>query len=174
MNKTILKQRTPENTYFDDLLIDIDESNTFITGNDRYKSFGNNEFIKIANNDYYDDELGYDYDSFELLENITGKKWDRYCITGYSQSDWNYVYYVVDEISLDTIKDIANYYFGKLTMYDVYESDNNDPDDVVYIPDDVAWRGKKAICDYIGCDPENTTILETDGYIKQYKYKEVK
>ena len=41
------------------------------------------------------------------------------------------------------------------------------------LPDDIVWKGKKSICDYLGLSVDNTTIYEDDGYEKVYKYKEI-
>ena len=42
------------------------------------------------------------------------------------------------------------------------------------VPDDIVWKGKKSICDYLELSVDNTKIYEDDGYKKVYKYKENK
>ena len=41
------------------------------------------------------------------------------------------------------------------------------------VPDDIVWKGKKSICDYLGLSVDSTTIYVDDGYKKVYKYKEI-
>ena len=41
------------------------------------------------------------------------------------------------------------------------------------VPDDIVWKGKKSICDYLGLNVDSTTIYKDDGYKKVYKYKEI-
>lgn len=151
---------------------EVNYFNLVITGNRDYRSFGDSDLIKIINNDYYDDETAYDYDVFEELKKITGKEWSYSYIRGYCQGDWNIVYYQLDTENIDkVIKFIETFYFGKYSEFVIGEDEDQYTD---FVPHDVVWNGKKAICEHLGLDPENTIILEDDGFIKEYKYKEIK
>jgi hypothetical protein len=61
---------------------------------------------------------------------------------------------------------------GKVTEFTVDEGDGDTYHD--FVPDDIVWKGKKSICEYLGLNVETTTIYEDDGYEKVYKYKEIK
>ena len=109
----------------------------------------------------------------EELKKITGKVWEETTLRGYSQGDWQTLYYVVDEVTKEEIETIENFYMSKVTEFVIDES--GDGEDVYhdFIPDDVVWGGKKSICDYFGFKVEDTTVYEDDGYMKVYKYKEI-
>ena len=62
---------------------------------------------------------------------------------------------------------------GKITEFRVTEDDDPDSCYVVYVPDDIVWKGKDAICSYLDLQPETTKILKDDGYEKVYKYVEI-
>ena len=73
-----------------------------------------------------------------------------------------------DEVTKEEIEEIENFYMGKVTEFQVEDEGYHE-----FVPDDVVWSGKKAICDYLGLKEEETTIYEDDGYEKVYKYKEI-
>ena len=171
-NNIILRQVPADEIYYNfEDIVEINE-NWFITGNSDFVNTGDKLLIDIINNNYYDDDLGYDYDSFEMLEKLTGKKWTKKCIRGYCQSDWNYIYYAPDYISQEEITEIENFYFGLVSEY-YFEDEQNDEYYTCYIPHDIEWKGKKAICDYLGLVFEQVKVLITDGFKKVYNYKEV-
>ena len=58
-------------------------------------------------------------DIFEELEKYTGKKWKKTTIRGYSQGDWQDIYYVEDELSKEYIEEIENFYMGKVAEFRV-------------------------------------------------------
>ena len=172
--KTILRKVPDEDMYyrFEDE-VEIDTEKIIIYGNHDFREFGDSILMSIVKGDYYDDELGYEYDIFEELEKYTGKKWKQTTIKGYSQGDWQDVYYVEDEVSKEYIEEIENFYMGKITEFRVIEDDDPDSYYIVYVPDDVVWKGKEAICMYLDLQPETTIILKDDRYEKVYKYTEI-
>ena len=172
--KTILRKVPDEDTYyrFEDE-VEIDTERIIIYGNHDFREFGDSVLLSIVSGNYYDDELGYEYDIFEELEKYTGKKWKQTTIKGYSQGDWQDVYYVEDEVSKEYIEEIENFYMGKITEFRVIEDDDPDSYYIVYVPDDVVWKGKEAICMYLDLQPETTIILKDDRYEKVYKYTEI-
>ena len=176
MNETILRKVPDERVYFDiedfDSYVDFDRTRFIICGNDDFLDMGDSTLLSIVKGSYYDDELGYDYDTFEMLKKVTGKDWIETTIRGYSQGDWQTLYYIIDDSTIEELETIENFYMGKITEFVVEE----DRDDCVYhdfVPDDIVWKGKKSICEYLGLDIETTTVYEDDGYEKVYKYKEI-
>ena len=158
------------NYYFEDYM-DVDKSKVIICGNRHFRKIGDSELLSIVEGKYYDPETEYDYETLEELKKVTGKVWDTHTMRGYCQGDWNYLYYVVDEVDKDDIELIENFYMGKVTEFEVEEDGDCYHD---YVPDDIVWEGKKSICDYFGIKEEDTLIYEDDGYEKVYRYKEIK
>ena len=173
-NKTILKAVPDEDMYidFNDFVSEHDLSNIIIHGNRDFTSYGEDTLISVVSGDYYDDDLGYDYEPLEELNKLTGKTWIKTWISGYSQSDWNDLYFVKGEVSEDFLKSIEDFYMAKVTEFKMFENEDDDDYYTVYVPDDIVWKGKSAICDYLKLDKNNTTVLLTDGYEKVIKYKE--
>ena len=172
MNETILRKVPDENSYYEfEDLMELDKKRFIIYGNDDFREMGDKELISIVKGEYYDDELGYDYDPFEVLKKVTGKDWEETTLRGYSQGDWQTLYYVKDEVTDNEIETIENFYMGKVTEFTVDEGDGDIYHD--FVPDDIVWKGKKSICEYLGLEVENTTVYVDDGYERVYKYKEV-
>lgn len=159
MSKTILRKVADENTYIDFDEIGIDLDNVIICGNIRFREYGKETLLDIVKGNYYDDEYGYDYDTFEQLEKVTGKEWKITTIKGYSQSDWQKVYYTKN-ISQEEINEIENFYMGKVSEFKAYEEDDEESVYCVYVPDEIVWKGKKAICKYLGLLEKETIIYE--------------
>ena len=171
MKRFIVKKIPDEKVYYNfDDCVEIDTERIIIYGNHNFREFSDSILLSIVKGDYYDDELGYEYDIFEELEKYTGKKWKQTTIKGYSQGDSQDVYYVEGEVSKEYIKEIEDFYMGKVTGFTVSE-DNGDYDE--FVPNDIVWEGKEAICRYLGLPLESTTIYEDVGYEKVYKYKEI-
>lgn len=174
MSQIILRKVPDENVYYDfeDYIELYDKERFIICGNNNFRSIGDKKLLSIVEGNYYDEDTEYDYETLEELKKVTGKVWEETTLRGYSQSDWQTLYYVVGEVTDDEIEEIENFYMGKVAEFIVEE----DGDDCVYhdfIPDDIVWKGKKAICDYFGLKEEETTVYEDDGYTKVYKYKEI-
>lgn len=175
-----LKQVREENVWYDfDSEVDFSqyEDKMVIAGNGDFKEFGDDDLIKITENDYYDDDetlienedgscyediIGYNYETAEELAKVSGKKnWVEGTFSGYSQSDWQTIWYVEDEVSQDELEYMEAFYMGKISEF-------RDEDSVCYyVPDDVVWKGKKAICDYLGLKVDETEIYdEQDNLIE--------
>jgi hypothetical protein len=173
MNEIILKKVPDEDVYYEfEDYIELDKKRFIICGNSDFRNIGDEKLISIVEGNYYDDEVGYDYETLEQLKKVTGKDWTETTIRGYSQSDWQTLYYIIDDSTIEEIETIENFYMGKVSEFVVDEGD-----DCVYhdfVPDDIVWKGKKSICEYLGLEVDNTTIYEDDGYEKVYKYKEIK
>lgn len=167
MSKITITQIPDEdvNYRFDDW-VDFDglyKDKMVITGNRDFSDLGDKALVKIIKGDYYDDDdtevvaddgtvseetIGYDYETVAELEKVSGKKgWNKTTIRGYSQGDWNEVWYVESEVTDKEIKYIEDFYMGKISEFHV-EDDGDDYYD--YVPHDVVWKGKQEICDYLG------------------------
>ena len=172
MNDTILRKVPDENSYYEfEDLMELDKTRFIICGNDDFRDMGDSTLLSIVKGGYYDNELGYDYDPFEVLKKVTGKDWEETTLRGYSQGDWQTLYYVKDEVTDNEIETIENFYMGKVTEFTVDEGDGDIYHD--FVPDDIVWKGKKSICEYLGLEVENTTVYVDDGYEKVYRYKEL-
>ena len=173
-----LRQVNPENVWYrfeDEVDFSQYEDKMVIAGNRDFKEYGDSDLIKIVKGDYYDDDetlienedgscyedvIGYDYETAEELAKVSGKKnWVEGTFNGYSQSDWQTVWYVKDEVSQDELEYIEAFYMGKV-------DELHDEEGVCYyVPDDITWGGKKAICDYLGLNADETTIYDYQGGI---------
>lgn len=165
------------------------EKKILVCGNRDFREYGDETLLKVVKGDYYDDDIdpatdesiGYDYEVLEELKKLTGKDWDEYEFKGYSQGDWQKVYYIKDEVSMQRLQLLDAYYMGKYSEYRVFENFEGDPqkaedsedDYILYIIHDVEWKGKEAICKDLGFSPDDTIILQDDGYCRVYKYKEL-
>ena len=171
MSQTILRKVPDEDVYYNfEDFIELDKKRFIICGNDDFRSLGDKKLISIVEGTYYDDEVGYDYETLEELKKVTGKVWEETTLRGYSQSDYQTLYYVDEEVDKEEIEMIENFYMGKVSEFEVEEDGDTYH---TFVPDDVVWKGKKSICDYLGLSVENSKIYEDDGYKKVYKYKEI-
>lgn len=170
---TILKKIPDEQTYYEfEDCIELDTERFIICGNSHFIRIGDSKLLDIVDGNYYDEDTEYNYETLEQLKKVTGKVWEEATLRGYSQGDWQTLYYVVDEVTEEEIKNIENFYMGKVTEFEIDENGDGDTYHD-FIPDEVVWGGKKSICDYFGFKVEDTTVYEDDGYMKVYKYKEI-
>lgn len=169
MKRFTVKRVPDEHVYYNfEDQVELDYEKVCICGNRDFISYGDKNIIDIINGDYYDDETGYEYETLEQLKKFTGKNWKVRTMKGYSQGDWNELYYVegTDEYYLE---EIENFYMGKVDEFVISEDD----DYYVFVPHDVVWDGKDSICRYLDLQPEDTVIYVDDGYEKVYNYKEI-
>ena len=175
MSKIVLRKVPDEDVYFDsedfDHYVDFDKERFIICGNSHFRNIGDEKLISIVEGTYYDDEVGYDYETLEMLKKVTGKDWTETTLRGYSQGDWNTLYYVVDDSTIEELETIENFYMGKVSEFKVDEGDGYEYRE--FVPDDIVWKGKKSICEYLGLEENDTVIYEDDGYEKVYRYKEI-
>lgn len=136
--------------YFDDeYLFSNDGDGLVITGNRHFKNYGDKTLID-AINDTYDEK-----EALDALKEITGVEYDKDEMHGYSQGDWQNIYYPVgtDQKILD---EVENMYMGK---YDVFTSENGE---FVRVPHDISWNGADAIKEYIsdefGYSPDSIVL----------------
>ena len=165
MSQTILRKVPDEDVYYNfEDYIEVDKKRFIICGNDDFRSVGDKKLISIVEGTYYDDEVGYDYETLEELKKVTSKVWEETTLRGYSQSDYQTLYYVDEEVDKEEIEMIENFYMGKVSEFEVEEDGDTYH---TFVPDDVVWEGKKSICDYLGLNVDSTTIYKDDG-IKRF------
>lgn len=102
------------------------------------------------------------------LEKVTGKEYASRDINGYSQSDWNVLYYPVGEFSEEQLNEIEDAYFGK---YDIYRHRG---DAEVWVPVFHSDNRpvKKIISDYTGYPESDIVVRKISGYTKTPNYVE--
>ena len=94
-------------------------------------------------------------DEFERLLKLNGWKIIKHCTKQFTRPE------------------IEDFYMGKITEFHATEDDDQDFCYTAYVPDDIVFEGKDAICRYLDLQPETTMILKDDGYEKVYKYVEI-
>lgn len=174
--KTIIKKVPDENVYYDwtdQVDLTEEKGDIVILGGRRYVVFGESTPISIANGDYYDDDFGYDYEIVEELNKICGGDWEETTFHGYGQGDWCQCFYNKNKVSEGLLEELEVYVMGKVDEFTIQETEDEDDAYNAFVPHEVCWKGKKAICEYLGFDPEDATVLEDDGYVKVYNYKEI-
>lgn len=144
----------------------LDETKMLIYGNDRMNEYGDSTLLSILKGDYYDDELGYDYDALEMLNKRTGYEWDYIEIHGCCQGQWSRLYYADEMPSDELIAEIEAFYFN---MVDGFKDEDGC---VYYVPLEYCWKGKSGICDYLGFDIDDTLIFDPIKRI-MYEYVEM-
>lgn len=170
--KVVFEQTPPEEVYLD--YFDFDEELSFvggcICGNRDLKSFGNEDLISIAMNNYEDDELGYDYEPLEMLKKKTGNEYVKVELCGYCQRDWNYLYLPKESATDEYIDYIESFYFGKVDEY--YNEDYF----TIPILHSLSWKGpdkiKQVISEETGLSVDEIAIKEFKGYKKVAQYEE--
>lgn len=117
----------------------------------------------------------------KVLSIITGKKWDTRIINGCCQSDWNYIFYPVDEWTKEDIEIFETEYFNTGTEWIVddgeFDPENDIPSNIsgcsVYC---TSWNDegiRKEIADAKGIDPANVVLYVFEGWSRTAQYKEV-
>lgn len=168
--KYILAQVEDENVIYDFnkevCFEDKYKNNVVICGNRRFKSYGRNDLINIINENYKDE------DKINKLNELTHKKWNMTFLTGYNQGDWQYIYYVEDEVNKEEIEYLEAFYMDKVSEY-LVETDGDCYH--TFVPHTITWKNnKKDICDYIGIDYNETQLLKYVGFHKVSDYEEIK
>ena len=92
----------------------------------------------------------------DIIKNLNQRKdkpgqWLQWMNLGYNEET---VWYVKDEVSQDELEYMEAFYMGKVSEF--IDEDMCS----YYMPDDVVWKGKKAICDYLGFKVDETEIYD--------------
>lgn len=133
---------------------------------------GNRDYSYIIYSKEHKDEIkdllysGYSSDEIvQELNKITGKTYVADQISGYSQSDWNNIYYPTGEFSNDSIREIEDAYFGKYTAYD-------DGNELVVVFDSDRRPVKEIISDQTGIPVNQIKIRKFTGYTRTPNYED--
>jgi len=141
-------------------------------GNPNFVEQGNATAIAIIKGDYYDEESGYCYETFDELEKVTGKKWEKHTIRGCSQGDWQDLYLPAGEYGYDDISVFEAYYFGNVYEFEMFNDEEEDEKCYFFLTHDLVWKGKKAICEALSLEPEDVTLLVPMKRKIVYEYEE--
>lgn len=117
----------------------------------------------------------------KVLSIVDGRAWDWQIIRGSCQSDWQEVFFPVDEWSKEALADFETQYFNEGTEWLVddgeYDPENDSPLNIngysIYC---TSWSEdgiRQEIADAEGTSPENVVLYAFDGYIQTPKYREV-
>lgn len=114
----------------------------------------------------------------KVLSIVDGRLWDWKTIRGSTQSDWNEVFFPVDDWGEKELKEFESQYFNTGREWIVYEQ-GEDPkkEDAfgysVYCVGFTDYEIKKEIAEAAGEKPENVVLYKFSGYSKTAKYEEV-
>ena len=117
----------------------------------------------------------------KVLSIVTGKEWEYQQINGYCQSDWNYIFYPVEQWDKESLAAFESEYFNTGTEWIVndgnFDPENDSPENIngcsVYC---TTWSEdgiKEEIADGEGVDPADIVLYAFEGYTKTPLYKEV-
>ena len=116
----------------------------------------------------------------KVLSIVTGKNWDHRMISGCCQSDWNYIFYPVDEWTRERIEVFETEYFNTGTEWIVHDEDTNpeSPEEIsgfsIYC---VSWDTEGIKKEIAGAvpdgDPADVVLYEFAGYSRTAIYREV-
>lgn len=150
--------------------IDIDDMVDYY----KYTKESIQQVIKAYDECRYSDDIDF---VAKVAKILTGKKIVTRQISGYTQSEWNYIAYDEDEFENDPTEIIEAYYFGKVSDITV-NTDEDEYGDV--ITHDELWEAERNgnLKDYFRKRyelPENEEIkiLQCDGYKQVADWKEV-
>lgn len=131
------------------------------------------EIVRLA--EMYCNCRSYDENDIicDVLEIITGKKYDNATIRGCCQGDWNYIIYPA-EYGREWLKEFEIEYFNLGDEWALYE---NGPDgEYVFHFYTHSWRDdeKRAeIADAAGVKPDDVILYAFDGWSRTPVYKEI-
>ena len=116
----------------------------------------------------------------KVLSIVTGKKWDHRMISGCCQSDWNYIFYPVDEWTREQIGIFETEYFNTGTEWIVHDedTDSESPEEIsgssIYC---VSWNTERIKKEIAGAvpdgDPADVVLYEFAGYSRTAVHREV-
>lgn len=107
----------------------------------------------------------------EALSIMTGKKWNYQCISGYCQSDWNYIYYRPETWNKKALRYFEIGYFNTGNEWTL-EDEEGDSWGSIYTHEWNSDEQKKEIADSIGVEADDIALYLFDGWIKTEKYQE--
>ena len=112
----------------------------------------------------------------KVLSIVTGKKWAHGIIRGYCQSDWQDIYYPVDEWNKEALTRFEIEYFNTGTEWIIHDEETEPEDTIGFTMYCTSWNDKgikQEIAEATGSKIEDIVLYEFDGYTRTAKYKEV-
>ena len=115
----------------------------------------------------------------KVLSVVTGRKWDWRIIRGYCQSDWNEIFYPVDDWSREALAAFETMYFNTGSEWIIHDEENTPegPEDIsgysCYIVADTEEGIRKELAAVAGCAPSDLVIWAFDEFIRVAQYKAV-
>lgn len=115
----------------------------------------------------------------KVLSIVDDKKWDYKTIRGSCQSDWQEVFFPVDEWNKEALADFEIQYFNEGTEWIIHDEENTpeSPEEIsgfcMYC---TSWNDegiKEEIARETGESPENIVLYAFDGYTRIANYREV-
>lgn len=114
----------------------------------------------------------------KVLSVVTGRKWDWRIIRGCCQSDWNEIFYPVDDWSREALAAFEVEYFNTGSEWIVHEGEfdpeQHDPEDIegysIYC---TSYKVQEEIAAYEGVKPEEVKLFEFSGFSRVPVYKAV-
>lgn len=166
--------------YFIQLEGELTEASAIITGNRDYGTMNyidNNGAEGLQELDEIIKDFNYYHisDFIEALEKATNKKYKMYKLTGYCQSDWNYLFYEEGKLTQEQLNYINDIYFSCCSEY-IEQSEDEDNNGCRYLVTDSECNSieelKKILASQSGCKAEEIQIGRVTGYkqIPIYEY----
>lgn len=115
----------------------------------------------------------------KVLSIVDGRLWNWKTIHGSSQSDWNEVFFPVDEWGKKALQSFEKLYFDEGTEWTIHDEAEapKTPEDIngysVYCVGRDAEEIRNEIAEVTGAKPEEIKLFEFGGYTKTPYYKEV-
>lgn len=115
----------------------------------------------------------------KVLSVVTGRKWDWRIIRGCCQSDWNEIFYPVDDWSREALAAFETMYFNTGSEWIIHDEENTPegPEEVngysCYIVADTEEGIKKELAAVAGCAPSDIVMWAFDEFIRVPQYKAV-
>lgn len=115
----------------------------------------------------------------KVLSVVTRRKWDWRIIRGCCQSDWNEIFYPVDDWSREALAAFETMYFNTGSEWIIHDEENTPegPEDIsgysCYIVADTEEGIRKELAAVAGCAPSDIVMWAFDEFIRVAQYKAV-
>lgn len=169
-----------ESRLFDDEGMGLDYIN--VTGNRDYISRTSPLFDRVYNALENGELAGSREENnilCKVLSIVTGREWDWRIIRGCCQSDWNEIFYPVDDWSREALAAFETMYFNTGSEWIIHDEENTPegPEDIsgysCYIVADTEEGIRKELAAVAGCAPSDLVIWAFDEFIRVAQYKAV-
>lgn len=198
-NKEFKSMGTTEwfTTLFDRMYYGFGDIQDILEGNDGYyktpEQYINDYFPKIyGDKKYSSEDILYITKTLQDLETakrdeqeelilklmfmMTGQVYNCTYIRGCVQSEWQEIYYPVEQYTAANIRYIEACYFNTGTEYMVYEVDMEGriDEDEGYSDYCITYNIKEELAEHVGCKPQAIIVYNVDGVVHSHIYAEQK